>query len=97
MIMDALERIIRSERKQKYKYLKKLIKARDMASKHINSNIRLSQLNTFVSECSIDVDGYFTGNLAKLIVDHQKRIVNGKLRPPPPPSQSVRVDKDLLV
>lgn len=75
---------MKRERKQRYKRLKKLFKARDMASKYIDMRISISLLDSSVSD--IIIDQYFTSDLAKRIVDtHMKILGLNTIRAPKPP------------
>ncbi|MBO0961453.1 hypothetical protein J1P26_17240 [Neobacillus sp. MM2021_6] len=84
--MNALDRLIKAERKRRYKRLKKIRKARDMASKYTKRNITISKLDKFFN--SDHVDCQFTGCLAKDIVDYENRILGLRLRPPMPKSKN---------
>lgn len=83
--MSGLDRIIKAERKRKYKRLKKLRKARDMASKYSKHKLLLSKVFKLVKRDNID-ECLFTSDLAKYILDRQLFIVG--VRPPKPPSQN---------
>jgi hypothetical protein len=81
--MNSLDRIVNRERKRRYKRLKKLFKARDMASKYIDRVITVSLLDKNLSRDMVDCN--YTGVLAKIILDTHRKIVG--IRPPAPPSQ----------
>jgi hypothetical protein len=83
--MNSLDRIIKRERKRRYKKLKKLFKARDMASKYIDRVITISLLDGSISRDAVECN--FTGVLAKMIIDTHRKIVG--IRPPAPPSQNI--------
>lgn len=85
--MSSLDRIIKKERKLRYRKLKKLFKARDMASKHIDRTMKISLLDKALDTNT--VNSHFTGNLAKMIIDTHKRILGITIRPPKPPSQRI--------
>jgi hypothetical protein len=93
--MNSLDRIMKKERKRRYKRLKKLFKARDMASKYINRIIRVSLLDKSLPR-DIDLETT-TGVLAKHIVDTHKRILGLTIRPPKPPKQDFEGRKTVKV
>jgi hypothetical protein len=78
--------MMKRERKRRYKRLKKLFRARDMASKYINRVIRVSLLDRGLPR-DIDLETT-TGVLAKHIIDTHRKILGLRIRPPKPPSQS---------
>lgn len=82
--MNSLDRMIKKERQRKSKHLKKLFKARDMASKYIDGIMPVSEVEKWFSE--FEVSTQFTSTIAKTIVDNHKRW----LRPPPPPPRNTR-------
>lgn len=84
--MNSLDRMIKSERKQKYKRLRKLRQARDMASKHAKHKLLLSKVFKFVKRDNVD-ECLFKSNLAKHILDNQFRIT---LQAPRPPKTSTK-------
>ena len=88
--MNRLDKRIKRVRTQRYKLLKKLFKARDMASGYLDKPIRISQLinNSLILN---EVDYAFTGDLAYFIVK-KENLIRG-IRPPKPPSRPVTVKK----
>ncbi len=65
--MNRLGRMIRRERRQQYKYYRKLFKARDMASPYVGRTVKVSEIDKYFSKHQVDM--MFTITLAKTIVD----------------------------
>lgn len=86
MNLNGLDKIMKVERKQRYKDLRKLRKARDMATKYVNKKILLSTLDTI--HWHMELDYHFTSSLAREIVR-----VKNSVRPPAPPSRQVKAIK----
>src|SRR6185312_14234454 len=80
--LNALDRIIKRERKLRYKRLTKLFIARGMASKHLKLTIKISDLDKHFRKD--EHNHFFVGDLAKYIVDNYKKILNIYPRPPRP-------------
>lgn len=78
--MNKLDRMIRKERREKYKYYKKIFKARDMASKYLKEPVTVSQVHDYfgVNEISI-----------MYVVTLAKSIVNTGCKRRRPPAQGV--------
>jgi hypothetical protein len=74
--------MIRKERKTKYKYYKKIFKARDMASKYLKEPVTVKQVEKFFGASEINV--LFTATLAMSIVNTGCKRPE---RPAPPPAQ----------
>lgn len=83
--MNSLDKIVRREKRIRYKRLKKLFKARDMASEYLNINITVSKLDKYFK--SDEHQYHSTGRLAKIIIDDHKKILGITKRPPKPVSQ----------
>src|SRR5690606_19506411 len=64
---NALDRMITRERKAKYKYYKKLFKARDMASKHVKEAVTVNMVMWNFQEGFLKFA--FAKTIAKEIVD----------------------------
>lgn len=75
----------KNERKTRYKYIKKLFKARDMAAKYTTGAITISKLDNFYNV--VDLVGVNNVNLAKLIIRNEERILGNEkmLQAPKPP------------
>lgn len=75
----------KNERKTRYKYIKRLFKARDMATKYTEEAITISKIDNFYN--SIDLAGVSNVNLAKLIIRNEKRILGNEkmIQAPRPP------------
>jgi len=72
------------ERKRKYKKLRQLFKARDMARKYLKCTIPVSKLDEFFSQ--EEVNCRTVSWLAKDIVDYKNKILGlAKPMPPLPP------------
>lgn len=83
--MSRFDRYMKRKRKRKYKRLRKLRKARDMASKYTKNKILLSRVFNYVKYDETD-NRLFTSGLAKYIFENQNSIIG--IRPPKPPSQN---------
>lgn len=81
--MNKLDRMIRKERKEKYKYYKKIFKARDMASKYLKEPVKVSQVHEYFGVHEISI--MYVVTLAKSIVETGCK----RVRPPAPPAQGV--------
>lgn len=90
--VSAFDRIIKRERKAKYKRLRKLRKARDNASKYIGRKLLLSDVFKYYKFHYGKDENLFLSNLSKDIFDNYKSIL-GEDRPPKPPSMRVRAKK----
>lgn len=92
--MNKLERVIKRERRQKYKRLRKLRKARDMASKYTDNKLLLSNVYKFIRFDNVD-EYLFTSDLAKHMLDMESWII-GKYPPRPPKPKSHSVQKQSI-
>jgi hypothetical protein len=88
--MNGLDKMIKRERKFKYKRLKKLRKARDMSKHHRDGILKLSRVNSWFN--STEHQEYFPVNLARIILQKYDNEKN-RPRPPKPPSVRLRGDK----
>lgn len=79
--MNGLDRIIKKQRKARYKRLRKLFKARDMASKYVKPLLTVKRLDEHLGNNIHDY--YFTADLAKKIVDNIHYIVGFRASRPP--------------
>lgn len=86
-----LDRLIIRERNNEYKRLKRLRKARDVASKYVNHTLPLSKVYDRYRFTRQD-ERMFLATLVKDIVDCHKSIL-GLDRPPKPPSRPVTAKK----
>lgn len=80
--MSSLDRLMKKRRRKRYKRLKKLFKARDMASKYTKKPIPVIKLDKYFNIWDIETN--FTGDIASRIVDEQRRILGDIIRPPKP-------------
>lgn len=85
--MNSLDKRIARERKQRYKRLIKLRKARDMSNKYRKRIMKLSAIDKYVGYDKHNE--FFLSDLAKAILDNQNRIIGARIRPPKPPSQTI--------
>lgn len=83
--MNGLDRIIKRERKSRYKRLIKLRRARDMSKKHRKSVLKLSVIDSKIG-CFAHKE-FFLSDLAKLILDSEKYFEGIRTRVPKPVSQ----------
>ncbi|MEK1828930.1 hypothetical protein AAAC51_07225 [Priestia megaterium] len=80
--MTALDKIIKRNRKARYKRLKKLFKARDMVSKYAKKVIKVSEVDDFLDAYEHEL--YTTGMLAKQILDYSQSTLTLIRRPSKP-------------
>lgn len=80
--MKKHERSIAKDRKRQYKRLKKLIKARDAASKYFKEPLKISTL-VRASSVMEHTELMSIGQLAARIVRNERRIQRKSLLPPP--------------
>lgn len=83
--MNRVDRVMLKERKTRYKRLRKLFKARDMATKHISGTLRVTELK--IDFTTSFIDSHFTSDLAlEIIAYYQMK----SRRPKPPIPHSVK-------
>lgn len=90
-MMNSLDRIIKRQRKHRYKRLRKLFKARDMASKYVNKVVAISKVDDYFD--LYEEEFHTTGMLAKEIVDKNERILRNATRPSKPPAGTLKKRK----
>jgi hypothetical protein len=83
--MNSLDKIIKRERKRRYKRLRKLRRARDMSVGYRKEIITLSKVDKYVGYGQHEE--VTTGTLANIILKYKDTILGARIRPPKPPSQ----------
>lgn len=84
--MKSLDRMIKSDRRNEYKLLRRLRKSRDAARKYVKHPIKVSELQRFYARDFVQYN--YAHVIAKDIVD-RKGVVK-RIRPPKPPSQNMK-------
>jgi hypothetical protein len=80
--VNGLDKIIKGERKYRYKRLKKLRKARDMSKNYRKTILKLSTVNGWFREG--EHEELFTNRLARAILSIYERELNRPKIPKPP-------------
>jgi hypothetical protein len=91
--MKSLERMIKRERNARYRYLKKLFKARDAASKYINRNVAVSALERFLNrspDSSWATSRSRAKTIAKEIIDRKGDLSPRKPFKPPTQAKPIK-------
>lgn len=84
--MNRLDKMMKKERKTRYKRLKKMFRARDMARKYTNRRMPISKLDDYFNK--YEHERYFTSDLARRIIREENRIMG--VRPKLPKTQNVK-------
>lgn len=71
--MNSFDRRIKKKRTKQYKYLKKLFKARDRASKYVHYIIKIKWLDEIWS--NYEISSYTVNDLAEWIVKADEKVI----------------------
>lgn len=76
--MSKIERVMKRRRKNEYRYLKSLFKARDAAKPYLKGPMRISQLRKYAAS------PFRNETVTPIyVVDHEHIIIHGPPKPPP--------------